>query len=103
MDIKAIIKRHGFKQKEVAALMGIKASSLSANITRGNVSSATIHRIAEVIGADYSEFFEDETTVRSKKMQGVTLPATAIESGTVKLNGLRYRVIFIPINDKKNV
>ena len=102
MDVKSVIKRHGYSLKDVALRLGIKPHSLASNVRRGTVSSTTLHRIADAIGADYSEFFEDETIVRTKKMQGVTLPATAIESGTVKLNGLRYRVIFIPIDDKND-
>lgn len=60
MEVKKIIKRHGFTQKQVAEAMGISVNTLNTGIIRGSFSPKRLHHISEIIGADYSEFFEDE-------------------------------------------
>ena len=56
MDIKGVIKRHGFDVKDVAAIMGITPTGLSQHIN-GNPTVDTLQRIATAIGCNVSEFF----------------------------------------------
>ena len=58
MDVKAVIKKHGFTIIEVAKQMGISRVSLSQSIS-GNPSSRTLRRIADVIGCEVAEFYKD--------------------------------------------
>ncbi len=60
MEVRKVIKRHGFTQKQVAEAMGVKSGIITAGVARGSFSPNRLHRIAEIIGADYAEFFEDE-------------------------------------------
>ena len=117
MEIKKVFKRHGFTQAQVAERMGITRGALASCISRGTPTPTTLHRIAEAIGADYSEFFEDEEygehlligheqraikQLRSQIREKSTdvIPASAlegtIEGGIIILGGRRYKQIFIP-------
>lgn len=67
MDIKSVIKKHGFTQRDVAAQMigqtgkPVSPASLAFSIgENGNPTIGLIRQIANVIGADITEFFEDE-------------------------------------------
>ena len=59
MDIKGKIKEKGFGMVSVAKEMGITRETLYANIS-GNTTYKTMRKVADVIGCDISEFFEDE-------------------------------------------
>lgn len=59
MNIRNVIKRHGWKTQDVAAELGITVSSLQQRLG-GNPTVKTLHEIAFVIGADVAEFFDDE-------------------------------------------
>jgi len=59
MDITRIIKDKGFSVSKVAEIMGINRVSLS-NMINGNPTYKTMRQVADVIGANVSEFFEDE-------------------------------------------
>lgn len=59
MDIAKIIKRKGFKQKQVSEALGINRVNLNKMI-KGNPTYKTMRQVADVIGANVSEFFEDE-------------------------------------------
>lgn len=59
MDIKGKIKEKGFTMIAVAREMGITRETLYANIS-GNTTYKTMRKVADVIGCDISEFFEDE-------------------------------------------
>ena len=102
MNVKKIIKRHGYNQRGVAEKLGITESSLSVNITRGSMTATTLHRIADAIGADYNEFFEDEKPKKKHTIE-VVLPDNAIDGGIIELGGQRYRQLFVPIEDVKFV
>jgi len=102
MNIKNIIKKHGFTQKEVAEAMGVSSSSLNNCIRLGSVSPKTLRKIAEVIGADYDEFFADEQPKKSRqKMIEVHLPENAIDGGIIELGGVKYRQVFYPLDEAK--
>lgn len=58
MDIKRVVKEHGYTLSDVAQNMGITRVTLSQTISR-NPTINTLQRIADVIGADISEFFVD--------------------------------------------
>ena len=60
MEITKIIKRHGFNQAQVAEKMGILRQSFANQICKGNPQVSYLRRIADIIGADITEFFEDE-------------------------------------------
>lgn len=59
MDIKGKIKEKGFSMVSVAKEMGITRETLYANIA-GNTTYKTMRKVADVIGCNISEFFEDE-------------------------------------------
>lgn len=59
MDIKSAIKNHGYNITCVAEQMGITRETLTRNIS-GNPTYKTMKQIADAIGANVGEFFEDE-------------------------------------------
>lgn len=65
MDIKGIIKKHGFTMERVANELGVSKGSFSTT-TKSNPSVNTLRKIAFVLNCPISEFFEDETNVQSK-------------------------------------
>ena len=104
--------------------MGIKPGDLSTAIglRRSTPTPKTLHKIAEIIGADYSEFFEDEAPMReqlrvereqlevkrmrlqhkmSKLSDMVPVAALdkAIDGGTITLDGRKYKQMFIPLDE----
>ena len=60
MDIAKIINRKGYTQQQVADLLTINRVNLN-NMINGNPTYKTMRQIADVIGANVSDFFEDET------------------------------------------
>lgn len=61
MNIKEVIRNHGYNITCVAEQMGITRETLTRNIS-GNPTYKTMKQIASAIGANVSEFFEDEVT-----------------------------------------
>ena len=59
MDIAKIITRKGFTQKQVSDALGINRGNLN-NMINGNPTYKTMRQVADVIGANVSEFFEDD-------------------------------------------
>lgn len=59
MDVKTIVKQHGFTLKDVAEKMGISRVTLTQNLQR-NPTVNTLQRIADVIGCRVGDFFRDE-------------------------------------------
>ena len=59
MNIKNAIKNHGYNITSVAEQIGVTRETLTRNIS-GNPTYKTMKQIAEVIGANVGEFFEDE-------------------------------------------
>ena len=57
INIKSAIKKYGLTSIQVAERMGITPVGLSYHIN-GNPSIETINRIADAIGCDVSELFE---------------------------------------------
>lgn len=95
MSAKELIAKYGYTQKAVAEKIGVSSNSLNNCLRRGNLSSRTIHKIAEAIGADISEFdgyesFADNDDERSPYPEGT------IDLGYVTLNGRQYRQLFVP-------
>lgn len=64
MNIKDVIKKHGFTISDVASSLGCSQSALSQSISV-NPTYNRIKEIANVLGCNISEFFEDE---QSKKI-----------------------------------
>lgn len=64
MDIKGTIKKHGFTLERVANELGVSKGSFST-ATKGNPTTNTLRKIANVIGCNITEFFEDETNEQS--------------------------------------
>ena len=64
MNIKDVIKKHGFTISDVALSLGCSQSALSQSISV-NPTYNRMKEIAKVLGCDISEFFEDE---QSKKI-----------------------------------
>ena len=65
MNIKEIIKKHGYNITGVAGEMGITRETLTRNIS-GNPTYKTMRQVADVIGANVGEFFEDEVQTSSE-------------------------------------
>lgn len=62
MDIKRVLKKYGFTQKEVAEKLNISKVTLCVCISKkDNINLSTLRKIANVIGCNIQEFFEDET------------------------------------------
>ena len=57
INIKGVIKKYGLTSIEVAKRMGINKITFSYTIN-GNPTIETLNRIAEAIGCDVSELFE---------------------------------------------
>lgn len=61
MDIKHVIKNHGFTLEKIANELGITKGTLSTSIN-GNPKVDTLRKIASVIGCPVTEFFADEVS-----------------------------------------
>ena len=61
MDIKGVIKAHGFTLIEVADKMGITKGGIS-QIVNGSPNVKTLRTIAEIVGCKVGDFFVDEMT-----------------------------------------
>ena len=61
MDIKGVIKAHGFTLMEVANKMGITKGGIS-QIVNGAPNVKTLRSIAEIVGCKVGDFFTDEMT-----------------------------------------
>ena len=81
MKIKEVIKRHGFKQVEVAEALGVTKGSLNQTVHNENTSVNMLRKIAKIIGCDISEFFEDEATHQEAPVPGnsITCPNCGCE------------------------
>jgi transcriptional regulator with XRE-family HTH domain len=63
MDVKGVVKEHGFTLVQVAEKLGITKGGLSQSIN-GNPTVETLRSIAEVIGCQVGDFFRDEATTQ---------------------------------------
>lgn len=61
MNIKKVIKAHGFTMKSVADSLGITLAALS-QIASGNPSVKRLQEIADIIGVSLSELVADEAS-----------------------------------------
>ena len=61
MDIKGVIKAHGFTLIDVADKMGITKGGIS-QIVNGSPNIKTLRTIADIIGCKVGDFFKDEMT-----------------------------------------
>ncbi len=61
MDIKGVIKAHGFTLKQVAEQMGITKGGIS-QIVNGTPTVNSLRAIAKIIGCQVGDFFTDEMT-----------------------------------------
>ena len=61
MDIKGVIKAHGYTLIDVADKMGITKGGIS-QIVNGTPNVKTLRTIADIIGCNIWDFFKDEMT-----------------------------------------
>ena len=61
MDIKGVIKAHGYTLIDVANKMGITKGGIS-QIVNGSPTVKTLRTIADIIGCKVGDFFADEMT-----------------------------------------
>lgn len=66
MEISKVIRSHGFDLATVAKGMGIQRGSLANQISKKNPQVSYLRKIAEIIGADMTEFFADEVSSPSE-------------------------------------
>ena len=59
MDIKGVIKAHGYTLIDVAEKMGITKGGIS-QIVNGSPNVKTLRTIADIIGCNVWDFFKDE-------------------------------------------
>jgi len=59
MDIKGVIKEHGFTLVQVAEKMGITKGGIS-QIVNGSPTVKTLRTIADIVGCKVGDFFRDE-------------------------------------------
>lgn len=59
MDIKGVIKEHGFTLVQVAEKMGITKGGIS-QIVNGSPTVKTLRTIADIVGCKVGDFFKDE-------------------------------------------
>lgn len=59
MNIKKTIKKHGYTLQQVAEAIGVSRASISKSV-HNNPTVQTLRSIAEAIGCDVADFFEDE-------------------------------------------
>lgn len=68
MDIKKIIKEHGWTISSIASKMGITQSALSQQINNGTITFAKVEQIASIIGVSLSELVSDEEESRKSSI-----------------------------------
>ena len=73
MDIKGVIKAHGFTLVEVAGKMGITKGGIS-QIVNGTPTVKTLRTIAGIIGCNVWDFFADEIPETQKNSPVVKCP-----------------------------
>ena len=73
MDIKGVIKAHGFTLIEVADKMGITKGGIS-QIVNGTPNVKTLRTIADIVGCKVGDFFLDETTESVESVSGFKCP-----------------------------
>ena len=61
MDIKGVVKAHGFTLVDVADKMGITKGGIS-QIVNGSPNVKTLRTIADIVGCKVGDFFTDEMT-----------------------------------------
>ena len=61
MDIKGVIKAHGYTLIDVADKMGITKGGIS-QIVNGSPNVKTLRTIADIVGCKVGDFFTDEMT-----------------------------------------
>ena len=61
MQVSKVIRQHGYDIETVATQMGLSKASLAKSISStGNPSIGKLRQIAQIVGADLADFFEDE-------------------------------------------
>lgn len=73
MDIKNVIKKHGFTVTAVAEKMGVTQTTLSRTLS-GNPTIQTLQRIADVIGCRVGDFFADEIQAQETNENSIKCP-----------------------------
>lgn len=73
MDIKGVIKAHGFTLIEVADKMGITKGGIS-QIVNGSPNVKTLRTIAEIVGCKIGDFFADEMTEKKPTEPTIKCP-----------------------------
>lgn len=97
MDVQTIIKRHGFTQQAVADKMvslrgnAVCKTNFSKTINHGNPTVSYLRQIANIIGANMGEFFEDEVDNHNDNPDlNKEMPEFA---GEITMNGKRYGLV----------
>lgn len=79
LTIKEFLKRHGFTQQDVAKLLNMSTQNLSAALSKDDVRSSLIERIAEVTGQPVALLYGDNNAVATANGKN----STAVGRGTV--------------------
>ncbi len=74
MDLKEIIKNHGFTLKQFAEKMGISQPALSQIINKGEPSLSSLRRMAEILNVSVASLIDEGTTVVSNTQQAIICP-----------------------------
>jgi transcriptional regulator with XRE-family HTH domain len=73
MDIKGVIKSHGYTLIDVAREMNITKGGIS-QIVNGTPNIRTLRTIAEIVGCKVGDFFADEMTEKENISQALKCP-----------------------------
>ncbi len=69
MEIKGVVKAHGFTLQKVADEMGITKGAIS-QIVNGAPNIATLRKIAAIVGCQIGDFFKDEMSEDDASING---------------------------------
>ena len=68
MEISKVIRNHGLTNVKVAEMLGTSAASFGNLISPNrNITVNNLRKIAQAIGCNITEFFEDEVTVQAQQ------------------------------------
>ena len=68
MEISKVIRNHGLTNVKVAEMLGTSTASFGNLISPNrNITVNNLRKIAQAIGCNITEFFEDEVTVQAQQ------------------------------------
>jgi len=101
MDLLPIIERYGYTVTSLARKMDMAQSNLYKLVHTGNPTVKTLARIADAMGISVLELLGKDKSLNKAPARQRIIPPNAICGGVVRLGGVRYRQLYIPMDEKK--